>query len=268
MRPDLLEWLKRSTLVFLLVTGASAATAGEGEDGNPDWFPGSFTANVAFTSQYVFRGISQTNERGAIQGGIDWAYDLSDGVGIYVGGWGSNVDFIDGDNAQVEIDLYGGLAGSVGNLSWDATVIYYRYPGAKSSLNYDFVDFGPSLAYDFGVAEASVQYLWSPDYFAGSGDSHYLKGALSIPLPESALPSWLAVSVSASIAHQELESESSFGTSDYASWDLGATVSAFGLDADLRYHDTGLSRDGCFGGGSTFGDLCDARIVWSVSKSF
>ena len=81
-------------------------------------------------------------------------------------------------------------------------------------------------------------------------------------------PSRLAVSVDGSIAYQELEEESSFGTRDYASWAVGATLSAFGLDVDLRYFDTDLARDSCFGGGSTFGDLCDARFVWSVSKSF
>ncbi len=268
MRPDLLEWLKSTALVALLVLAAPAAGADGDDDANPAWFPGEFTANVAFTSDYVFRGISQTNERGAIQGGIDWSVGLSDDFGIYAGGWGSNVDFTDGDNAQVEIDMYGGLSGSIGDLSLDATVIYYRYPGAKGNLRYDFVDFGPSVAYDFGFAEASVQYLWSPDYFAGSGDSHYITGGLAIPIPESALPSWLAVSVDGSIAHQEIDEEATFGARDYASWDVGATLSAFGLDVDLRYFDTDLARDSCFGGGSTFGDLCDARFVWSVSKSF
>ena len=194
--------------------------------------------------------------------------DINDNVGIYVGGWGSNVDFIDGDNAQVEIDIYGGVGGSIGNLSYDATVIYYRYPGAKSALNYDFVDFGPTLGYDFGFAEASVQYLWSPDYFAGSDDSHYVKGAVSIPMPEGILPDWMSLSIDGGIGHQAIQEESTFGTRNYTLWDIGATVSAFGLDADLRYFDTDLSRDGCFGGGSSFGDLCDARIVWTVSKSF
>ncbi|MGH0032077.1 MAG: TorF family putative porin [Myxococcota bacterium] len=247
---------------------ALLSTPALADDANPDWFPGSFTANVNFTNDYAFRGISQTNENAAIQGGLDWAADIVDGVGIYAGAWGSNVNFGDGDQAQVEIDIYGGFNGSIGDFSWDVMALWYEYPGADNQ-NYDFIEFGPTLGYDFGFASASVNYMWSPNYFAHSGDSHWITGGVEVPVPESALPEWLAITASGNVGHQAIDRDvSSFGVRDYLTWDLGATFSMFGLDLDLRYVDTDVSRDSCFGGGRSVGDLCEARAVVSIGKSF
>ena len=66
--------------------------------------PHTFTANVGLFSQYVFRGITYTNERPALQGGFDYAHDS----GLYAGGWGTNVDRNGLYGNTLEIDLYGG----------------------------------------------------------------------------------------------------------------------------------------------------------------
>src|SRR3990170_445709 len=72
--------------------------------------PGNFAANVGLFSDYTFRGISQTRERPAIQGGLDWSMDTGfKDVGVYLGAWGSNVKFSDGGEATAEFDWYGGL---------------------------------------------------------------------------------------------------------------------------------------------------------------
>ena len=84
-----------------LMLGAAGAGAAES----------TYTANVMLASDYVFRGISQTNERGAIQGGFDAA--LSNG--IYAGVWASNVNFGTGaDGTSTEVDYYGGYSGTLG----------------------------------------------------------------------------------------------------------------------------------------------------------
>lgn len=259
---------RSSMLAPALLLLLAAPAFADDDAASPDWFPGEFTANVAFTTDYPFRGISQTNEHGAIQGGIDYGIDLNEYVTLYAGGWGSNVNFGDGDNAQVEMDIYGGLSGAVGDFSWDLTAIYYEYPGADEDLNYDFWDFGPTLGYDFGVAAVSAGYLWSPEYFGHSGDSHWIFGGVEVPVPESALPTWLGVAVSGNVGQQAIDEDAQFGTPDYLTWDAGVTVSVFGLDVDVRYYDTDIARDSCFGGGADLGDLCAERIVGTVSKSF
>ena len=55
--------------------------------------PGTFSANVALTSEYLFRGLSQNDDAPAIQGGFDYEVEVAKPVSLYAGAWGSNVDF-------------------------------------------------------------------------------------------------------------------------------------------------------------------------------
>jgi uncharacterized protein (TIGR02001 family) len=81
------------------------------------------TANAAIASNYIWRGVTQTNDQAAGQGGIDWAH----GSGLYVGTWVSNVDF-SGLGDGYEMDVYAGFGGEVGGLGYDIGVISYQYP--------------------------------------------------------------------------------------------------------------------------------------------
>ncbi|MDE0795416.1 MAG: TorF family putative porin [Alphaproteobacteria bacterium] len=132
-------------------------------------FPGAFSANIGLFSEYYFRGISQTDDAPALQGGLDWSatVDGGTGIGVYLGVWGSNVDFNEAagvDGATIEIDYYGSLTGDIGSagLGWDVGFIYYTYPGAAGSLDYDFVEGQGALSYDFGFASATVSLNYSP----------------------------------------------------------------------------------------------------------
>jgi uncharacterized protein (TIGR02001 family) len=98
----------------------AAGTTSAEEKASP-W--GNTTANVAFTSDYIFRGQSQTEHQPAIQGGLDWTHP----TGIYLGAWGSNVRYSDVP-ATVELDVYGGYTynfDSKTNLSLG--LFYYSY---------------------------------------------------------------------------------------------------------------------------------------------
>ena len=87
------------------------------------------TANIGLVSEYVFRGIRQTWGNPAIQGGVDYAH----ASGFYAGAWMSNTSANLYANANVEIDLYGGYRGAVGDFSYDVGVLQFLFPGA----NYD-----------------------------------------------------------------------------------------------------------------------------------
>jgi uncharacterized protein (TIGR02001 family) len=92
------------------------------------------TSTITLTSDYDFRGITQTGESPAVQASIDLATES----GFYAGVWGSNVDqFSDGglDTASTEVDVYGGYKMSVGDLGLDFGLTYYTYAGA-SDLNF------------------------------------------------------------------------------------------------------------------------------------
>lgn len=81
------------------------------------------TANVGVTSNYVFRGETQTDDGPAIQGGVDYTHSS----GFYAGAWGSNVDF-PGVGSGLEYDLYAGINFDVTqDVKLDIGYIAYNY---------------------------------------------------------------------------------------------------------------------------------------------
>jgi uncharacterized protein (TIGR02001 family) len=103
------------------------------------------SANIGATSNYIWRGVSQTNGSAAVSGSIDYVSD----AGFYAGTWTSNVDF--GDDTAYELDFYLGKSGDIGKgFSYDLGYIYYAYPDAGTN--------GRNGDYDFGEAYASVGY--------------------------------------------------------------------------------------------------------------
>jgi uncharacterized protein (TIGR02001 family) len=212
--------------------------------------PGKFSANVALTSEYVFRGISQSNEEPTIQGGIDWAHEET---GFYLGTWGSGVDFTD---ASSEFDFYGGINGVTAHeMTWDLGAIYYHYPGASDDLNYDFWELAAAVGYDFDIFSLSAALNWSPDYFGGSGDAVYTALYTTVPLP-------YGFTGSGSVAYQWIDDNDAFGVDDYADWSLGVNYMLEGFDLGLKYTQTSLDEpEDC-------ADGCDARIIFSVGKTF
>ena len=237
--------LHTAAALSILLLSPLSAQAGE-KVGDFD-----LSANVGFFSEYSFRGIAQSNENPAIQGGFDVAHDS----GLYTGVWGSNVNFNDGDEAQLEVDVYGGYSGAFGKLDYDIGFIYYAYPGADSSLNYDFVEGAISVGYDFDAFSASASMNYSPEYFGDSGDALYYAASVDVPLPAD-------FTLSAHVGYQEIDDNTAFGVPDYTDWSVGLGYSLAGFDLSLQYIDTDLDEpEECTDG-------CDSRVIFGVSKSF
>jgi uncharacterized protein (TIGR02001 family) len=95
----------------------------------PDY---TFTGNLGIFSDYRFRGISQTNKKPAIQGGVDFAMKN----GIYLGNWNSNVDSKQYTGANIEMDFYGGWKATFGDFGLDLGGLYYYYPGSGNQSSY------------------------------------------------------------------------------------------------------------------------------------
>ncbi len=237
-----------------IMTLCMAVTMFSGAAQAQDLIPGEFSANVALTSEYAFRGISQSDEGPAVQGGIDWSHES----GFYAGVWASSVEFTD---ASIETDIYGGYAGELANgLTYDIGAIYYLYPGADNRYDYDFVEAAFALGYDFDVAALSASVNYSPDYFANSGHAFYTAAYLDVPL--SFLP--FDTTLSANIGHQTIEDEARFGITEdsYIDYGIGLTANVEGFDVSLKYVDTNLDEP------SECADNCDSRVIVSISKSF
>ena len=124
----------------------------------------SVSANVSFASDYIWRGMTQSDGP-AIQGGFDYA---SDG-GFYAGIWGSNVNFNDG--AGSELDYYFGYGFDMGGVGVDIGYLAYDYPDNDSDLDFEEIYVGLSMG-DLGLLYASG-VDGAPDYMEvsyGFGD--------------------------------------------------------------------------------------------------
>jgi uncharacterized protein (TIGR02001 family) len=117
-----------------VIAGLTAATLGSGlaQAQQPPASPHTYTGNVGLFSQYIFRGLTQTNGEPALQGGFDYAHES----GFYAGTWGSNISWLqDGGSyragGSLELDIYGGYKGTLGktDIGYDVGLLYYWYPG-------------------------------------------------------------------------------------------------------------------------------------------
>jgi uncharacterized protein (TIGR02001 family) len=148
------------------------------------------TANAAFVSNYIWRGVTQTSDQAAGQGGIDWGHES----GLYAGTWVSNVDFsvIEEDSGLYvlgkgyEIDFYAGFANEIGGLGYDVGVATYQYP-ANSADNNQAVGFTEAyVSATASIVTVGVNYTF--DNAQGNeggiyvdGDM-YISGSLDFPM--------------------------------------------------------------------------------------
>lgn len=249
----------------LAVSLWSTATIAEDKPGLLGGIPGEFSANVGLTSQYLFRGLDQSDEMPALQGGIDYSVDTGlKGISVYLGTWASNVNFNDGNSAELELDGYGGVKADVGGVGLEAGFIYYGYPGAAASRNYNFVEYKLGASYEpitnLGVG---VNYFYSPDFFGGSGKSHFIQGTASYTLPYFKT---FDVSLNGTLGKQYIQKNSVFLQPDYVTWTAGVGVQLTkNLTASVTYVDTDIKKTACGGTGT---DACDARAIFALTASF
>lgn len=201
------------------------------------------------TNDYDFRGITQSAKDPAIQGSIDYAADS----GWYVGAWGSNVDFGDDSDVDLEVDLYTGFAGeSEGGLGYDVGVVYYSYPD-DSNVNY-FEAYG-SVSKDWFKGKLWFSNDFGGDTTAGDTEAFYLEANGTFPLPQN-------FSVLAHVGYSWGDYWDSVGDEslDY-SLGVGYTVGKFNLA--LKYVDTDtdvVERNDVFNN--------EGRVVFTVATTF
>lgn len=215
--------------------------------------PHTFTGNVGIYSDYSFRGFTQTDAEPALQGGFDYAH----ASGVYLGTWLSNVDpsFLNG--ANLEWDVYGGYAGSMGDVGYNVGLLKYYYPGQFAGLDIDTLEAYAGVTYKgFGLkASYSID-----DYFgaANSDGTIYWDASYGTELPGG-----VALSL-----HYGWTKYAGAGNSalDYDDWKIGVSKEFGGFTFGLAYTDTDTTAPSLKPGSTE--DLADARWIVSVSKAF
>lgn len=232
---------------------ASVASLAQTKAPEPDY---TLAYNLGATTDYRYRGISQTRLKPTVQGGIDFSHKS----GFYLGAWGSGIKWIKdgGGDASVELDLYGGYKATVGAVSYDLGVLTYQYPSNKlnPSANttelYGAATLGPAtLKYSH-----SVSNLFG---FANSKNSGYLDLSASFDLGDG----W---SLAPHIGRQRVAHNSLYSYTDYSlavNKDIdGLVLSAtlVGTDADQAAYTTSAAAGGKF--------LGKSGLLLSVKKNF
>ena len=240
-----------------------------------------YSFGLAGTSDYVFRGFSQTDRDPTIQGSIDIGYGI-----FYAGVWGSGLDFGPpssgfGEDAQVELDWYGGIKPSwnspLGKMDLDFGVIYYNYPGAADNLaDLDYVELKAGYSWSplHPNLTTGTTVYWSPEYTNETGEVWTIESSAAYAFHSIR---GITPTVSGLLGWQtgdDVDWIAVFGNGDdeYYYWNAGLELAVGNISFDFRYWDTDIKNNNAGGGGlngyCTGATLqCDETFVFTVSVS-
>lgn len=150
---------KQLISLALLALMPLAAQAQDEDDSGFNW-------NAAATSEYMFRGISQTDDHPAIQAGAGYSWSN----GFYVGAWASNVDF--GEDTDAEVDTFIGWNGDLSdNVNLDVQLNRYNYVGEPDGVDYAYNELIGKLSF---AENYSATLGYTNDFLATETDSIYV----------------------------------------------------------------------------------------------
>ncbi|MEO6698394.1 MAG: TorF family putative porin [Paraperlucidibaca sp.] len=214
------------------------------------------SGSVALTSDYLFRGISQSAENMAVQGSFTVSHDS----GMYFTAWGSSISKeatgVD-SSSGLELDTLLGYAGeTAGGVGYDVGVMRYNYPGADDgAVTTSYNEVYGSVSY----AGAKVGVAYSNDYFAETGKYLYVYTGYSTELMEN-------LSGSVSVGWNKFDDAGGFlvgGNSDaYFDYKVGLSTELKGIGLEAAYIGSDSIAEAAYGEGA------QGRMVFTASKSF
>ncbi len=282
--PSLLAIAVSAALTFPVVGQAQTAPAVAPAS------PHTLTANIGLFSSYRFRGIDQTYDKPALQGGIDYSH----ASGFYLGNWNANVNSGAGyPSGNLEMDFYGGWKGAWSDWGLDAGAIYYYYPGTHASITQ-----GTALAnakttsVHTGNVDNTEIYIGSSWKFVSLKYFHSLGDYFSVP--HSSGSGYLDLSanydlgdgwgINGHVGRLNFKNYSNGRSNgDYTDWKLGVTKDVSGWVIGAAYVGTnakgsctpngaGLTQPYCFGndapGATSTKNAGRDTLIVSVSRTF
>jgi len=257
--------------------------------------PWDFTVGGGVTSNYLFRGISQSNNGPSGNVNAELRYTISDTWQLYVGSAASSIKLTNqATSPSVEIDAIGGVRATVGNLTVDVGGIYYIYPynineaGNMTSAAFPatpgaFWITNPSwyegyLKLSYAVSDAfslGINAFVTPSYLDFGSNGTYLSGTAKYTIGDFALSGefgrqWLG---NTDVAHTPVyQSGNSRALPDYNYWNAGVSYTYKVATLDLRYHGTDMSKAECalitgssLASGAAQSKYCGTAVVGTLS---
>lgn len=215
----------------------------------------SITVNGGLTTDYVFRGISQSDEGPAVFAGADIAYGM-----FYAGFWASSVDTATSDG-EIEVDVYAGIKKSFNSVDLDLGVLYYSYPNNDFPVEINYLELKAAASKKIwrDITVTGTVY-YSPDYYNEAGATWTFEGKAAAPLP------WWGLTLSGTYGHVTSEDDdggfSAFYEDDnYNYWNVGLSKTfREHYTIDVRYHGTDVDE--------AFNYLADDRVVATFTFNY
>ncbi len=217
--------MKKLILASAILAAFSSQGVGAEEAAAPAATPDHvMTFNVGATSDYRYRGISQSRRGPALNGGADYTHNPT---GLYAGTWASTINWINDtavNNAPVEIDLYAGKRGELGGgLTYDVGGLYYYYPNNDLPTNantfelYGQVGFGPAyLKYSHALTDTFGN--------ADSKNSYYVDAGVNQELTDGYV-------LNLHVGYQKLKNT----IGSYTDWKIGVTKDFGFVSGSIAY---------------------------------
>ena len=238
------------------------------------------TGNMGFVSNYIFRGLTQSWAKPAVQAGLDYAHPS----GFYLGTWASSISDKEYNNASMEWDFYAGYNGKINDdMGWGVGAIQIWYPGGKlagvpTEEKYNTQELNASFNYKI----LSLKYSYALTNLFGLSDKNYFSALDPATAPSGSTKgsTYLEANVNYEVmdkltlgfhvGHQKVKNASDYSYTDYkVSINKELPKEYFGLNLGLAYTDTNAKKEawtGAYGTETKF--LGDSAWILSVSKTF
>ena len=210
--------------------------------------------NVSLSSDYVFRGLSQTEDNIQLQGELSWTHPS----GLYAGVWSTNTH-MGGEGNSIEFDPYVGFAGELGDRGFVYDVGYWHYffPGADA--DFDFGEFYAIPGYATGPWSLTLELWYALDYFG----SDFFEDTSSLAYAGRVAHDFGPVALSAGLGQQTFDEPAGLPSQDYIYYDIGVSGDWRGVTLEASWHNTdGVEPD------LATADAADSRFVVGISRGF
>ncbi len=267
-----------AAVAALAATSASAADLGKGKKAPPAPVyvsPWDFTVGAGVTSNYLFRGISQSNNAPSVNANAEIRYTFNDMFAGYVGIAGSSIKLTNQQpSPSMELDVMGGVRATLGAFTVDVGGIGYIYPNHTTGVifptNPTFWEGYVKTSYAVNdTITLGLNGFFTPSFLDTGADAQYIAGTFAAKLP-------MDFGFSAELGRQFFGTtdvaHGSVSLPDYTYWNAGLNYTYKIATLDLRYHDTTLSKEKCSlitgpttGPAGTQSKYCGAAFVATLS---
>ena len=249
--------------------------------------PWDFQVSGGLTTNYIFRGISQSAGAPSVTAGGELRYNFSDMWQVYAGVSGESIKLNETvPNPSMELDTYGGVRGTFGNFTTDVGVWGYLYPGNTPSAVFptqlNWYEVYGKLGYNItDWLNVGANLYYTPSYVATNATGTYYSGTFKVTVPK-----FTDLSISGELGRQALGTTDALhqpgfpvgiaarNLPDYTYYNIGASYAYKFVTFDLRYHNTSLNTvqgqqiAGPTSTSATTNKYCGGAVVGTVSFAF